>query len=696
MLDHVRKSASGSNPRLIKARSTPNVSKTTLSTVNKQNQSNGTLGSSTPNKSSHSIRTTATSKTSIKASSHDIANPTRRISTNTESSSKNRLCPSSKPRQLLNETRSSTNNIPKNVSSVVRNDRKQQQQQQQQPKSANSSSCTILEDRVLLKKGLTYSPDKLPVKPEASRRRTILDRSASLGCVSVSNQKVATTPTITPRKMLVPSQKKLSVREKERKVESLRSISPSIPINKSISLWNVHTSSKVDYNQCRKSPVASSRLSLVSKPSKIPLPAARITSLGHSLADLSQIDRIEESHGQINHFKMDLEIVSNEHIYENCRDTLNDTSESNISGEIYTSTPTSNLEKRAAQLMAQLDDDEINKETIASMNVVEVALPRRTNTVYEDRETLNTNNDKNCIIVQRCSDQNDQLFQTDVDSKEKKRIITDVPNSDNVKLENEVKKKKFSIEDYRQELSMKNCDKSENISERLRKNKESPSIQELRRNWERHAKGTMNQDTNLKTIPTVNSVKTSPSKTIQARSNTCDDTKKKQYIGKRTKDIEHLVNFFNCKNAEASERSSCETSGIKSTSVDIPIVDTPVKRNKSKNGSEYNGYASDGNCSEDSGHMSNENEVEWKENVDNRNQTGINNGFKEQTYFNEIDRSDDVKIFNSTVVCRHSANTEMKKVIVNGGSSSLMSSGASSIDSCQDDKCLKSTEAQVR
>nr|XP_012216905.1 PREDICTED: unconventional myosin-XVIIIa-like isoform X4 [Linepithema humile] len=667
MHDNVTKYAPGGNSRLIKAKSNPNVSKAPLSSIKKQNQSNQTTSSAiSPNKPPRSSKPQTTPRTSIKMSS-DVVNPSRRSSTNSDSS-KCRLSSPPKPaKRATNETRP---DAAKTVSSVARNGDKKKV-----CKSASSSlSCTILEDRTLLKKGINYTSEKMPTKSEIARRNgAALDRSISLNSVSLDNQ---ISPSISPRWIPISVERRLP--EKARKEEPPRK-SPTL-MSRSTSLWSVHAP-RADCNHCKKT---DARISLIARPSKIPLPAARSNGLGRSLADLSQVDCVREPAGQIN-FELDLDAASDERIYENCREILDHTC-SKISSASKMSTSTSNLEERAARLMAQLEDDVESKETVMSVaDIADVTPPRRTE-IYEDRETLC--NGKTNITAEECNSQDDKSNEdaiTDEETKTKKTTVIFTDNS--IKSEEDSKKKESVVKECKLNR-IKSYKKPEELVEELKKNKKNPnSYQELRRNWERQIQGLASADTETKTIcaATSGKITVNLAKAVRVESDVVDstqETKKKQGVGKRAKDIEHLVNFFNCKNTEAVKESPREAL-LKPKSADAPIIGRgELKGNKS--GNEYTGYSSDGNCSEDSGHMSNENEVEWKETIDNQSQRETSSDFKEPQYFSRLDRDadDDAKIFNSTIVNRL-AEPEKKKVAVKTSTST--SSGASSIDSCRDD-----------
>lgn len=670
MFDNVSKcTVGGSGSPLVKAKSSPNVSKASLSSAKKQNQSNRTT--IVPVKSSGK-----SPRISIKMTNDTINAP--RHGSNNSDSSKSRLTSPSKPaKRSPSETRL---DAAKTVSSPARsNDKKKVCKS---VSSSSSSSCTILEDRALLKKGLAYTPDKMSAKPEALQRKSALDRSVSLTSVSADNNQM--NPAISPRWVPIPLERKSM--EKGRKAELSRK--GLTFMNRSTSLWSVQTP-KVDYNQCRKSYGAPARLNSVSRPSKIPLPAARSTGLGRSLADLSQVDRVGEPVGQMISFELDLDAASDERIYENCRETLDRTLKLSTSR---ISTSTSNLEERAARLMAELEDDlEGPKETILSLDVVDVAPPRRKEIVYEVREIPHGN--KTNIIVERRNSENNKSTEsprTDEESKRKKTTVDIF--KDNAKSEEDSKEKDHIKEGYVKEYTsnrLKNYEKPEETVEKSRRSKET-SIQELRRNWESRG----NQNSDAKTIYVAGSGKTANLlKAVRTGNDVVDDaqeTKKKQG-GKRTNDIEHLVNFFNCKNAEASKESPREVL-IKPKPADVPVIETPtVKKNEPKNANEYSGYTSDGNSSEDSGHISNENEVEWKETIENQRQKETDD-FKGRQYFDRIDRDNDAKLFDSTIV----RLAEPEKKNINRGGSLTSTCNDSSIDCCQiDDKCSED-ERQVR
>lgn len=688
MCDTASKCATGGDSRLVKARSSPNVSRAPpLPAARKQNQSNQTTPTCT-SKSSRSVKTTTTAKVSIRMSSNDAVSSPRRCSTSSDSS-KFRLSSPSKPRRPPSEIRP---DVIKTVLPTARNNDKKKICKS----NSSSPSCTILEDRALLKKGLAYTPDKMPAKPETPRRKATLDRSVSLGCVSSENQ---ANPVSVPRGGSTSAEKRSPCDDKSpvKKAESSRR--KLTPMNRSTSLWSIQTP-KADHNQCRKSSGTSARLSSVSRPSKIPLPAARFTGLGRSLADLSQVDRVGESVGQVVSFELDLDAASGERIYENCRGNLDRASKL---GTSRISVSTSNLEERAAQLMAQLEEDDEPKEMIASVDVANVAPPRRTDIVYEDRGTPSSNDKSNALAEKPSCEDDKSDARSSPDEETKRKGTVAAAFRDNTKSEEYPKKREFHAKEHKSNR-IKSYEKPEEITQEPKRNKESLNIQELRRNWEKHSRGAVNQSNDVQLIctnmNTTRKMSINSSRSTRNENDVVDgmqDTTRKQCVGKRAKDVEHLVNFFNCKNAETSKETPREA-WIKPRSADVQsaVVETPVlKKGDVKSANEYSGYASDGNCSEDSGHMSNENEVEWKETVDHQSQEKTND-YKEREYYDRIDRSDDdaKMVFSSTMI-GELAELEEKKVIVNRESSSV-SSGASSIDSCRDDRQCVENGRQVR
>lgn len=236
------------------------------------------------------------------------------------------------------------------------------------------------------------------------------------------------------------------------------------------------------------------------------------------------------------------------------------------------------------------------------MDIVEVALPRRKETVYEDREISG-----NSVIEKKCSfDKNsigDKSDNREIGTDEEPKIAGAGAFTDKNTMQKEdtaVKRRDSIAREYRsnrRDWTKSLCEKPEEIVEESKKSKESLNIQELRRNWEKHSRGTADQENlDTKAIFTGNSAKKTMnlSKITRNESDVVDgvqESKKKQCTGKRAKDIEHLVNFFNCKNAEASKETARET-WIKPRPADVQVVETPaaLKKSDSKGGHEYSGY----------------------------------------------------------------------------------------------------------
>ncbi|OXU31522.1 hypothetical protein TSAR_014276 [Trichomalopsis sarcophagae] len=423
-----------------------------------------------------------------------------------------------------------------------------------QPLKERSPSCTILEDRVLLKKGL--APAK---KPEAELRRKCLNRSTSLWSVQ----------TPPPQES---SARKLSKSADSQKLQK-KSSRPTL--NRATSLWSVPADP-----QCR----------LGKMPSRIPLSTQH---LGQSLGDLSLVDRPVEQQPAMIVKAIDFDEVDrsvDEHIYENCREAVvvqvNKQEEaiyeeldkvvgkSELTMSLSVPLTTSELEKRAEQLLSQLDEDD-------SANVIAPVEPVRLHR-SKDTESHKEN------VRQEPLEKSHRLLAKSQDSLQV--LSQAVPPSPSKRTECEM------------------------------------SIQEIRRNWERQIEKCSSDE-----------LKTSPSKKRLSKSSTninagsalslaADSNKRQQQqqqqqqqviAAKRTKEIEHLVHFFNCKNTE-SPKPIVPGIVIQDTwkpllknepveEITTPSSEKPGKLEKSC------GYASDGNSSEDSGHISNENEDEHQQ-----------------------------------------------------------------------------------
>ncbi|KOX79446.1 Unconventional myosin-XVIIIa [Melipona quadrifasciata] len=663
MFENVTRWPGNAGSRLVKARSSPNVSKPPLSVPRKQAQPDQNRSTPT-NKSQRVAKTAAPPRTTTgKIVSNDHAGS--RATFSSESTKGRVSCPS-KSRRSTPDGRAEATRCP---STITRNEKRQV------ARSVSSSpSCTILEDRTLLKKGLSYAPAKLPKKPEALRKKAALDRSVSLGCVSVDIRCNAEESFRMSSSFSSESRKQTT--EKERKQEIPRRKS----INRSASLWNVQAASRNDAPARRTFGVSA-------RPSKIPmLLAHRNTRVGRSLADLSQVDRaVEPTMQPVTFDDVDLDRSMDERIYENCREAFSCAS----TEETRRQPPrayTSNLEERVARLMAQLDDDVDDDEQharatmVASTDCVDAAPPRRANSVYEVRE----------IDVERSNEPDGKIVQSE-------RYTATVIRIEGIPERRDEPTAKI-VEDNEKSNSTKNTLNSlvrgfgkdrekivdrQDVVDESRRKKETSSIQELRKNWEKQAASglAVKEEKKIDCVaaPICNAEPALKS-ACQRNNDTRQEAKSKQSVGKRAKEIEHLVNFFNCKNAEATKEVKDPWIKGRSTSDTIEPTVTTLKKNVDvKNIQDYNGYASDGNCSEDSGHISNENEVEWKEGV----VPSETRDFEKERFFEQ----NEVRAIGVYDVSR--LEPEKKPTVVVRSSVST-SSGASSIDSCT----LEQLEAQ--
>ncbi|KOC60313.1 Unconventional myosin-XVIIIa [Habropoda laboriosa] len=656
MLDNVTKWSRNGGSRLVKAKSNPNVSNPPLSVVKKQQILSDQNRATSTSKSQRLAKTTLPSRTTGKIASND---PVRRSAN--EACKTSSADPAKSRTSCPNKSRRSTSDGRSDTAKCAAAPANMWSEKKQVTRSISSTaSCTILEDRTLLKKGLSYVPAKVPKKPEALRKKASLDRSASLGCVSIGDSYKMTSS------FSFESAKQQTIVEKERKQEIPRRKT----MNRSTSLWNVQTISRSDASGNRRTFGVSSR------PSKIPLLTHRNIRVGRSLADLSQVDRaVEPTMQPVLFNEVDLDRSMDERIYENCREAFGCTLTENRQP---TRTYTSNLEERVARLMAQLDDDvdvdEQQARTTSVDYVDSAAPPHRTTSLYEIRD----------VDVKQCDEsigkplEAEQYTATvirieDSPGETEEKKIEDSEKTDNLdELKNPVDKRFRCRLEY-EEIEKQNVTKSS-------KKKETSSIQELRKNWEKQSGSSSIKEPEQKrdyVSPAVSNVETPKATTCQRNDEIRQEVKRKQSVGKRAKDIEHLVNFFNCKNAEASKEVKDPWIKARSTSDSATIepVNTTLKKSVDvKN--YYNGYTSDGNCSEDSGHMSNENEVEWKDSVV---QSGETREFEKEEFF-EQNELDGIGVYDGASIVS-SLETEKKTVIVRSTIST--SSGASSIESCK-------------
>lgn len=643
MLENAARWPGNAGSRLVKAKSSPNVSKAPLSVprqkqmMNPADQSRSTIASKSP----RVVKTVPPVRTSGKIVSNDYA--TIRPGFSVESTKTRVTCPSklrgrSTPDSGVESTRCTSNQ------KITRNEKRHVTR-------SISSSCTILEDRALLKKGLSYVPGKLPKKPEALRKKATLDRSVSLGCVSVDARNGG----------------EESFRMNDRTImEKKQDIPRRKSINRSASLWSVQALNRNDVPG--------------RKPSKIPLLAHRNIRVGRSLADLSQVDRaVEPTMQPVPFDDVDLDRSMDERIYENCREAFSCASiENRQPARAYTS----NLEERVARLMAQLDDDVDDDEharatMVASTDCVDAAPPRRTNPVYEAQEIDVKRNESDRKIGQSRQRYTSTVIRIEESSERREESTRKIQINEKKSNDSaEVKNTMNSAKGLRSRVEYEKVERQEHVIEESKKKKETSNIQELRKNWEKQVvKDTERKIDHVSDASSnVEQVKSS----CQRNNEIKQEAKSKQSVGKRAKEIEHLVNFFNCKNAEASKEVKDPWIKARSTTDTATIEPSMTALKKSidvKNIHDYNGYTSDGNCSEDSGHMSNENEIEWKEGVQS-----VTRDFGKEPFF-ERNELREIGVYDATSIVTRLEPEKKPSVIVRGSVST--SSGASSIDSCK-------------
>lgn len=487
-------------------------------------------------------------------------------------------------------------------------------------KKKSKDTPLILEDRALLKKGLQTTPDKLPKKPEELRKKT-LNRSTSLWNV-IDDDK------------LKFNSKKINDTSKIHKI-----------LDRTNSLWNVSEAGKIS----RTKSIAGLR------PSRIPL-STQFFGLGQSLADLTQVDRNNaERCVQKNQDLDEVDRSMDEHIYANCQETIvRSTNKEEL--HIYENLKNQNneqekkklgraksapigsldLERRAQELMSQLDEDD---------DPIDVALKN------ESKIKDNTK-----II------QHDDSKPKESSKNVSKIVSTDVSKTRNVKIKDVSKSK----EDLRKMDILQKGKLFAKSQESLLKKDSEMTIQEIRRNWEMQIKKCKDDE------PENESRK-------NGKKNPLNENKTK-----RTKDIEHLVKFFNTKNTEATKEVQDSWSKIKESGGSHLLKEN----NKKEKDEKSSGYVSDGNCSEDSGHMSNENE----------NEEAHHQELKSKRFLEEIIQDLDhslehtIEVFEATPIVQRFIPPEEEKVRTLKSSLST-SSGASSIDSW--DETLKIQRGNV-
>nr|XP_033333576.1 unconventional myosin-XVIIIa-like isoform X2 [Megalopta genalis] len=669
MLDGATKWSAGNGSRLVKARSSPNVSRTALSVPKKQTGPDQTAP--TPAKPRGAPKCASSPKTcgQSKPASDEHA--------------KTRASACGRPRRATADPRAET---AKNSSPSSRNEKRPVGKSL----SCSSPSCVILEDRTLLKKKLSYTPAKLPKKSEALRKNTgSLDRSVSLGCVSgdVRDNPRGSYKMNDSFPGEAKKQSRLAEETRQHGERKDHRPAPRATMSRSTSLWSIRAVLK---NDCKKS------LGMSSRPSKIPL-LARNTRVGRSLADLSQVDRAAEPatvHAATPlSIDIDLDRSIDERIYENCREAFGRaSSEQRQTARGFSS----NFEERVARLMAQLDDDDDDEEeavataenargnngdnidrdkqnrtgiaSIDSVDSADSAVTCRIGSAYEPRgfnvERIKSEENVETVYHSTVIRIGEDAANGQPDSRKKsEQEQREARNVGTIKNLSNSKELGGRFENYGSEQS---DDVKEDCSRQKREAKSN--IEKLKKNWEKQAGKQPIGESEKKNDSGCDSTAVRHGKTVgngnRANAAVTREAKNKNSVGKRAKEIEHLVNFFNCKNAEASKVARDPTDSV--------IVS---KKNANVKGvNDYNGYISDSNCSEDSGHMSNENESEWKESVENDGQ-----GYARKHYFPQTKLADGT--FRSTVI----DTLEPAKETVIARTGALTSSGVSSIDSGRGD-----------
>ncbi|XP_012281140.1 unconventional myosin-XVIIIa isoform X4 [Orussus abietinus] len=627
--------------KLSKARSSPNVSKinnlTTLKTSSKDSQEKTSPTSQCTKKQSPnaSSRTNLSSKATNRGS--PTTKPTQSHVTIVQISCGTPEVGTTNRQTLPNKTRSSQDGTKSTTSAKIAGAKTESKK-----KLKDTTSCTILEDRALLKKGLMTAPEKLPKKPDALRKKS-LGRSTSMWNVPVDSETSKSSPKLSP--------------EDPRRESTQKNTRNSL--NRTTSLWNVPSDGSTGGRMSRTKSISGLR------PSRIPLLTQHFGTQnvqGQSLADLSSVDRSVE---KTRRKSRDLEEASRsmgEHIYENCREkttpgkdaekvlevdpiyeNLKDsgekrdselgspTKEPDLAGPV--PDDITDLEKRAEQLMAQLDDEEDKPSKVLDKDAeIEIqSLVTATRVLchgYDDKDEV-----------------------------------------DFAKAERTPLKKVSDRESLQKSRSMAKSHES------LLRREPELNIREIRNNWENQIK--RSQETVGDARPKVE-VGQTPKKRQEEK----EPTKPAATL-KRTKDIEHLVNFFNCKNTEISGAGVKETGSQDSWTRSKDSV--PPKIKDSRKDDKSSGYASDGNSSEDSGHMSNENDNEWKDHeVIPTHREDLGSLKKSERFLKEIIEDLDnslertIEVFEATPIVQRFIPEEEKKSVEKSLSTS---SGASSIDS---------------
>jgi hypothetical protein len=434
-----------------------------------------------------------------------------------------------------------------------------------------------------------------------------------------------------------------------------------------------------------------------------------LAGLGQSLGDLSLVDRSSERPSPSAKRVIDFDEVDrsvDEHIYENCREAIVKSIKVEARSPIYENfegTPaaeaagskreklarpdlsqslsvpltTSELERRAELLLSQLDEDDgvIMEMPVKSQSGRKIDLVACKLNIEKSKDVLSRSREnltKSREELARSKESLEQLSKSQ-EALEKSRVLA---------------KSQEGLQFFR-------CNKRPECE---------MSIQEIRRNWERQIKNSqvLEEDTTAskkrlaKSSSSINGGSRSDlALSLLGDTQLCKKSKKGlllQGTAKRTKEIEQLVNFFNCKNTETSARkpstviqdswprlskdSAEEVVGVKTTANDkSEKIEKMEKMEKSC------GYASDGNSSEDSGHISNENEPDWKEEPKD-----FKNHRKTEIFLEGIVQDLDASLERTIEVFEQVKSTE-PRVSQPPKNCASSSSGASSIDSW--DEALK-------
>lgn len=691
--------------RLAKARSTSNIAKQlsvpgigknedkNSQTINKRHSTSGSLNRnsvSVTNKSvrsstAASVKSAAPNVTVIQISGNDTSLATNNSSGNPVPAVRSSVTPKSRP-GLSRLSRSTLSLSPtKNETKNKKLERKEKE-----------NSCTILEDRALLKKGLPCTPDKPPKKPEALRRKS-LNRSTSLWNVPADSEQLQ----VTPKNRQLQSDRNRS------NTGSGKSDNRGI-LNRTTSLWSV---------PCDSGSGKMSRAKSISglRPSRIPLFTQHLSTppaaVNCSLGDLSRVDRTAEAGTQKVVGCDEVDRSVDEHIYENYRDAVVkpvDPIYQNCRTNLPASTKNLHIYENLKGHGSSLERIDALKDQSAIIN-----------NIVPKKELLRTKSVPlevhNVVDLEKRVEQLMAELDDDDDVKGSKYAKKDVRIDLKTCRENLAKSKEVlsrsreNLNRSKEELarSKENLTRSQETLERsrgfaksheslLRRGEPETNIQEIRRNWENQIKKSQEKKEPPATkakprinTSTVNLSKKPPQVPIAAEANL---EAKKLSIAKRTKDIEHLVNFFNCKNTDVVQQPPASKDIIatgdwskEKTVAGSPIFDENNKElSKKDKNDKINGYISDDNCSEDSGHMSNENDTEWKD----RNEE-LKKFNKSEEFLKEIIQDLDtslertIEVFNATPIVQRFIPNEDKKL---ARKSLSTSSGASSIESWEDSK----------